>query len=116
MKILGISDEVTVCELCGKSNLKRTVEIELDNGAVVHYGCDCAAKMLAKTVKGFKVGNANSIANILAYVQKWSKVYDLKIVSKGLMNNFGCCSEVRNGVLRMWTDAGVIELSKAEAN
>ena len=48
--ILGVDDEVTVCERCGKRNLKRTVALEMtsDDGdtTVVRYGCDCAARAL----------------------------------------------------------------------
>ena len=42
MKVLGISDEITVCDLCGKRNLKCTVALEHEDGQVVHYGRDCA--------------------------------------------------------------------------
>jgi hypothetical protein len=52
MKILGINNEVTTCECCGRTNLKRTVVLASDNGQV-HYGTECAAKALrcdAKTV------------------------------------------------------------------
>jgi hypothetical protein len=46
MKIIGINDDVTTCECCGRSNLKCTVV--LSNGeSEVHYGRDCAAKALA---------------------------------------------------------------------
>ena len=48
--ILGVDDEVAVCERCGKKNLKRTVALEMtsDDGdtTVVRYGCDCAARAL----------------------------------------------------------------------
>lgn len=46
-KLLGINDDVTTCECCGKSGLKKTVVIELgDCGSMVHYGTQCAAKLL----------------------------------------------------------------------
>lgn len=43
VKLLGVSDENTACDCCGKTNLKLTVAIEM-NGSVVYYGRDCAAK------------------------------------------------------------------------
>ena len=47
VKLLGINDDVTTCECCGKSGLKKTVVIELgDCGSVVHYGTQCASKLL----------------------------------------------------------------------
>lgn len=44
VKVLGISDEITTCELCGKQNLKCTVALDLtgDGSDPVHYGRDCA--------------------------------------------------------------------------
>jgi hypothetical protein len=43
VKVLGVTDEVTTCELCGKSKLKCTVVIDLGDGSEpVHYGRDCA--------------------------------------------------------------------------
>lgn len=48
-RILGTSDDVTVCECCGRSDLKSTVVLAaLDAGGVVaaetYYGSSCAAK------------------------------------------------------------------------
>ena len=47
VKILGINDDVTTCECCGRAGLKKTVVLELgDCGSQVHYGTQCAAKTL----------------------------------------------------------------------
>lgn len=43
-KIVGITDEVTSCECCGKSNLKKTVALMDDNGNVTYFGQTCASK------------------------------------------------------------------------
>lgn len=45
-RILGVNDEVTVCECCGKSNLKCTVVLTNGDGEV-HFGRDCAARAMA---------------------------------------------------------------------
>jgi len=50
-KALGIDDSVTTCDCCGKSGLKSTVVMELENGDIVHYGCVCAARNSRKTSK-----------------------------------------------------------------
>lgn len=47
-KALGLTDSVTACECCGKSPLKMTVIMELDNGDIVHYGTTCAARNTGK--------------------------------------------------------------------
>ncbi len=50
-KALGTTDEITSCDCCGKSNLKSTVVIELDDGQIVHYGCVCATRNTGKSSK-----------------------------------------------------------------
>jgi hypothetical protein len=45
-KILGITDEITTCECCGKSGLKRTVALEFSEADVRYLGTTCAAKQL----------------------------------------------------------------------
>lgn len=46
VKLIGIDDEVTTCECCGKSNLKCTVVLSTDGGES-RFGRDCAARALA---------------------------------------------------------------------
>jgi len=46
-RVKGISDEVTTCECCGRTNLRRTVAISLDGESdPVYFGRDCAARAL----------------------------------------------------------------------
>ena len=45
-QILGISDEVTTCDCCGKTGLKRTVAMTDDGDNVHFFGCTCAANAL----------------------------------------------------------------------
>lgn len=54
MRVLGINDEVTTCECCGKSNLKCTVVLTNGEGEV-HYGRDCAARAVAPVVRNGRV-------------------------------------------------------------
>ena len=49
MKILGINDDVTTCECCGRTGLKKTVVIETSETGIVHYGSNCAARKLGRT-------------------------------------------------------------------
>lgn len=49
MKVLGCNDEVTACECCGRTGLKRTVILQTAAGDVVRYGVDCAARAAGKT-------------------------------------------------------------------
>ena len=47
-RALGIEESVTTCDCCGKSNLKHTIVIELDDGDIVHYGSVCAVRNTGK--------------------------------------------------------------------
>lgn len=48
MKIIGINDEVTACECCGRRGLKKTVILSNGDGEV-RYGKDCAAAALRRS-------------------------------------------------------------------
>jgi hypothetical protein len=49
MKALYITDEITTCECCGRSELKATVAMQLSDGDILHYGRTCAARNSGKT-------------------------------------------------------------------
>lgn len=48
LRIIGISDEVTTCECCGRTNLKKTVVLT-DGEGEKRYGSECAAKAMRKS-------------------------------------------------------------------
>lgn len=50
MKILGLTDEITTCSCCGRTNLKCTVAIETQ-GETVYYGRTCATRNTGKPSK-----------------------------------------------------------------
>ena len=54
MRVLGFTDEVTYCDLCGKMELKGTYVIETDNGEIQHYGSTCASKITDKDISTIK--------------------------------------------------------------
>jgi hypothetical protein len=45
--VLGTTGDITTCECCGKSELKKTVALEVD-GEVQYYGTTCAGNALAR--------------------------------------------------------------------
>lgn len=49
--VLGISDEQTSCDCCGRQDLKATVVLEGPDGEVVRFGRDCAARVTATSPK-----------------------------------------------------------------
>lgn len=50
-RALGTDDSITTCDCCGKSGLKFTVTIELDDGEIAHYGQVCARRNTGKDRK-----------------------------------------------------------------
>ena len=94
MKILAITDETNTCECCGKRGLKRVVVIELENGAIVRYGTDCASKAFRDNKSQFA-----SATDVLAYVQKWSAKYSAEIVVRGLETKRGLNAKVVDGAI-----------------
>lgn len=62
MRIVGHTDEITVCDCCGKKNLKSTVALERADGEVVFYGRDCAGA----AVSGRKTRKNGELALIKA--------------------------------------------------
>lgn len=45
MKYVGVTDEITVCECCNKSNLKKAVVLQQE-GEYKFFGMTCAARAL----------------------------------------------------------------------
>jgi len=48
-KALGTDDSVNTCDCCGRTDLKFTVTMEMDDGEIVHYGQVCAGRNTGKT-------------------------------------------------------------------
>lgn len=49
MRAIGITDERTSCDCCGKADLKCTVAMETDSGDIVYYGRVCASRNSGKS-------------------------------------------------------------------
>jgi hypothetical protein len=57
-RILGITDEITTCDHCGREGLKRTVALCMADGEIVHYGTTCAANSFPKLGKGADIAKS----------------------------------------------------------
>lgn len=82
-KILGINDEQTCCDLCGKNNLKKTVILENEHGTI-RVGVDCAELLLKKSGKNKSAVKikleANAAQNKINADKKWQdEQYNRKI-------------------------------------
>ena len=101
-KVLGKNDDVTTCECCGKSNLKLTVV--LTNGeSEVHYGRDCAARLLLGNNKSGSVKRVENTVSAIEYARKWTGVYGTaEVVLKKIANAIAvrwCAARVEGGRL-----------------
>lgn len=77
MKILGINDDVTTCECCGRAGLKKTVVLESFDGLQrVHFGSQCAAKAIGK-----RKSTVDREASLYQSVLDKIRSYELEIVS-----------------------------------
>jgi hypothetical protein len=54
MKALYVTDEVDTCECCGRTDLKATVAMKLDDGGILYYGRTCAARNSGKDQRQIK--------------------------------------------------------------
>jgi hypothetical protein len=61
MMILGITDEHTTCELCGRMELKSTVIIGEDGVETGRYGSSCASKILGRKIAIKAARNIESV-------------------------------------------------------
>jgi len=53
MKILGFTEDFTVCECCGKKNLKGTFAFRTNEGDVFYWGSSCIKKAYTMDQKEF---------------------------------------------------------------
>ena len=107
VKVLAVNDETTVCECCGKSNLKRVVTLELENGSIVRYGRDCAARKLGKKI----TVNIDSMIQVTEYIAKWSEKYPAEIVNRGINQKIGYYSKLIDGYYHV-QGVGIIPVIK----
>lgn len=89
-EVLGISDEVTACDCCGKSNLKRTVCIhDNESGETKYFGTTCATA----PVKGFGVDK--EVKEAINKADRLNKAinYMTRIEYKKQGGKYGPCNE-----------------------
>lgn len=90
--LLAVTDETTVCECCGKSNLKRVAVLQLADGSVVRYGRDCAARKLGKAMGkaiDTKVEQEMTIETIKALIAKWNGKYTVAQITNHIHVKYG---------------------------
>ena len=51
LTFLGVTEEITSCDCCGKSELLCTVAMQTEDGEVVYYGRTCASRHSGRKVE-----------------------------------------------------------------
>jgi hypothetical protein len=54
MKALYITEEIDTCDCCGRTDLKATVAMQLNDGGILYYGRTCAARNSGKDQRQIK--------------------------------------------------------------
>lgn len=49
-RVLGTTDDVTDCGVCGRSELKGTIVLDLD-GDIIYAGSDCGSRLVGKPAR-----------------------------------------------------------------
>lgn len=78
VRVLGTSDEVTTCDACGKTNLKRTVALSINDSDPVYYGTDCAAQTIygKKSVRNATlVIKSAELAKCRELIARWAAAF-----------------------------------------
>lgn len=98
-KILAITDETHICECCGKSNLKRVVVMQKENGQIVRYGTTCAANanMVSK-------GTSDLLITVKTYIDKWLPKYadTPEVLIRGIWNKVGLTARLEDGSFQVY--------------
>jgi len=108
-QILGINDDVTTCECCGRTDLKCTVVLDFD-GEITHYGRQCAANALSSPARKYKVSDIDReldavkaremrIARVNALRTELAR-YETAIAAGETVNRFGVSLESLAAPLR----------------
>lgn len=111
MNVKGITDEITSCGCCGKSNLKKTVILEGDDGEILYYGSECAAAALTgkKSRKGGEL-----VANLAGAVDFFKRNRG-KLSVDQIRNRLAVCRWARiddyRGEVWIVNDAGKVRVA-----
>jgi hypothetical protein len=98
-KFCGTTDEITTCDCCGKSNLKKTVVLQNENGDYLYYGVDCAARTINNKTNGKAVLVQ---AQAVDYAKTLIAKYGLnQKVANAVWNKFGFGTEIKNDHLKI---------------
>jgi hypothetical protein len=114
MKIIGITDEVTSCDCCGKSNLKKTVVLEDQEGNINYFGQVCASKAagwskeyVKEEVKAIEKTNKQLMKDKKIEIEKFVNTHPLKIERREDLQKLSGVpfkQRIEMGYIQKWAD------------
>jgi hypothetical protein len=108
-RILGSTNDVTTCECCGRTDLKKTVALDDYEGNIIYLGETCAAKAMEMKVNEFKKVYTSELAQLRNEKEKFINTHPLtKAISKEVteLNNKGIPFKQRMelGYIKKWAE------------
>jgi hypothetical protein len=104
-RALFIDDSITTCECCGKTGLKATVAMLLDDNSMAHYGRTCAARNTGKTsqeitreVRAERDRRHGQATNELLRLRRYGATINRELV-RAVAERFGADATI---LLRQW--------------
>lgn len=108
IKVLGINSDTSTCECCGKTNLKKVVTLQFEDGRILSYGTTCAAKALRKNGQQISKSAIDDEYQAIAYIQKWIGCRDAKVVASATWDRFGFRVQAKNGGIYISLSTGTV--------
>lgn len=111
-RILGINDEVTTCECCGRKDLKATVIIGDEHGNIIgRYGAMCAKRFLGSSKPANKlIQRARAVQNLRNDLEaEYAQIVGL-LQDRGIINMV-----IRERAGNAWNELGLNQTMKPEA-
>lgn len=96
-RILGINDDVTTCECCGRAGLKKTVVLESDE-KIVHFGSDCAANALYGKKSSKNRDLVDKVAKGIEFAKKHIGAFPAENIANRIRVLFCGCSAVGDAI------------------
>jgi hypothetical protein len=107
IKVLGTDADYSTCDKCGKTGLKKTVVIQLEDDQIVHYGTTCASKAFRKAGTQISKSALDTEVKALYFAQTWiERGFDAKTVQMGIWDKFGFLGQVENGGIKFKMNSG----------
>ena len=110
--IKGLDDNETTCACCGRTDLKRAVQLAIldadgNEGAVEAYGTTCAARLIAPKRAAGESRSLTNLAKAHAFLAKYSAAgYGLDAICSAVGVKFSVWAVVEDGVVKFNTSTG----------